>query len=318
MSELISVVVPVFNTAPYLKRCIESILRQSYQNFELILIDDGSTDGSGDICDYFAGQDQRVKVFRQDNSGVCAARNLGIEKMVGAYFMFLDSDDTLDTSALELCYDRIVKDNSDVVVFGWQEIRNSQIINADVYGDGKIDDPINVIRDILADRHIYGGGYPNKMWRTATFTERGKEVPRFNPKLFYVEDMEWVIRMMLKIKKISLLDRIFYNYYLRDDSVSRSEAAQEHRLIGYHDTMEEIVSDLADVPDVQQWFRGIYYSELINSTLDAVMKRQIAVCKTLVKRLCQEKPTIMGSSGVSCKCKLRCFALVAAHSIRII
>ena len=318
MNELISVIVPVFNTAPYLKRCIESILMQSYQNFELLLIDDGSTDESGAICDYFARQNQCVKVFHQYNSGVCAARNMGLKKMVGTYFMFLDSDDTLDTNALELCHDRIVKDNSDVVVFGWRQIKNDQIIETGIYGDGKINDSVQVVREILSDRHIYGGGYPKKMWRTAPFIDNSQAVPRFNPKLFYVEDMEWVIRMMLIAKNISLLNEIFYNYYLRDDSASRSKEAQECRLVGYHDTMEEIVNDLFEVPDVHVWFRGVYYSELINSTLDAVIKRQTNVVKVLIERLKREKKAIMCHLGVSRVCKFRCMVLMIAHTIRII
>lgn len=316
MDELISVIVPVFNTAPYLKRCVDSILRQSYQDFELLLIDDGSKDGSGEMCDDFAQQNHRVKVFHQDNSGVCAARNMGLENMRGTYFMFLDSDDTLDTNALKLCHERIVRDNSDVVVFGWQQIKNDQIIETGVYGDEKINDSIRVVREILADRHIYGGGYPNKMWRTKAFIESGQEVPRFNPKLFYVEDMEWVIRMMLVVKNISLLNEIFYNYHLRDDSASRSNEAHERRLVGYHDTMKEIVNDLSRVSDVQDWFCGVYYSELINSTLDAVIKRQNDVVQRLIERLNCEKKAIMCHSGVSQKCKVRCVVLLIAHALK--
>lgn len=318
MKELISIIVPVFNTAPYLRRCIESVLKQRYQYFELLLIDDGSTDESGIICDRYAKQDQRITVFHQENAGVCSARNLGIKKMTGNFFMFLDSDDSLDINTLELCYERIVQDNSDVVIFGRQEIKGGQVINLGIYGNKVLNDPVDVVCKILEDRHIYGGGYPNKMWRTAAFAEEGQTVPLYNPKLFYVEDMEWVIRMLLKAKRISSLDRVFYNYYLRDDSVSRSKTSQERRLIGYHDTMEEIVNDLAHVPDIQQWFRGIYYSELINSTLDAVMKRQTTVYKTLVKRLYQEKHLIMGHAAVSRKCKLRCVALLTAYFVRII
>lgn len=318
MDGLISIIVPVFNTAPYLVRCIESVLKQTYKFLELVLVDDGSTDESGFICESYEKQDQRVKVFHQKNAGVCAARNLGIKKMSGNFFMFLDSDDSLEINALEICHKRIVRDNSDVVIFGRREIKNSQIINSEVYGNEVLVDSIDVVRKILADRHIYGGGYPNKMWRTATFTENDQMIPLFNQNLFYVEDMEWVIRMILKVKKISLLDGIFYNYYLRDDSVSRKASAQESLLIGYHDAMKQMVNDLVDYPDIWQWFRGIYFSELINSTLDAVMKRQTVVVKVLIQRIYQEKQDIMKHSSVTQKCKRRCSVLLIAHFFRII
>ena len=90
---LISVIIPVYNVKPYIKDCMESILRQSYPKMEIILIDDGSTDGSGADCDAFARTDSRVKVVHQENQGLSAARNRGIKESTGAYFTFVDSDD---------------------------------------------------------------------------------------------------------------------------------------------------------------------------------------------------------------------------------
>jgi glycosyltransferase involved in cell wall biosynthesis len=100
--ELISVIIPVYNTEPYLKSCIESVLCQTYPQFELLLVDDGSTDHSPEICDRYAGQDARVSVFHVPNGGVSAARNYGIKKARGTYVAFVDSDDRVDEDYLEL------------------------------------------------------------------------------------------------------------------------------------------------------------------------------------------------------------------------
>ena len=97
----LSVVIPVYNVKDYLKDCLDSIISQSFSDFEVILVDDGSTDGSGDLCDIFAGQDSRIQVIHQQNRGLSGARNSGIQKVTGQWLAFVDSDDILPTDAFE-------------------------------------------------------------------------------------------------------------------------------------------------------------------------------------------------------------------------
>lgn len=108
MSE-ISVIVPVYNTEPYLRECIESILRQSYTDFEVLLVDDGSTDDSGAICDEYAKKDNRIKVIHTKNMGVSSARNIGLDNAIGNWIIFADADDELYKDALNLRYDDFEK-----------------------------------------------------------------------------------------------------------------------------------------------------------------------------------------------------------------
>lgn len=97
---LITIIIPIFNTRQYLPSCLDSVLGQSHKNFEVILIDDGSTDGSGELCDYYASIDKRVKCIHQENSGVSSARNTGLEHAIGHYIWFCDSDDAIAEGAL--------------------------------------------------------------------------------------------------------------------------------------------------------------------------------------------------------------------------
>ena len=113
---VISVVVPVYNTECFLRECIESVLNQTYTNFELILIDDGSTDGSGAICVEYAQKDRRIRVFRQNNSGVSSARNKGIVESAGKYICFIDSDDFISVNYFEYLYSLLKKYNADISV----------------------------------------------------------------------------------------------------------------------------------------------------------------------------------------------------------
>ena len=113
---MISVIVPVYNAELYLRRCIDSILNQTYRNFEVILIDDGSKDGSSLICDEYAYNDTRVRVIHKKNEGVSATRNIGIEEAKGEYISFVDSDDYIDINMLEKMYKTAIKNNSDIVM----------------------------------------------------------------------------------------------------------------------------------------------------------------------------------------------------------
>lgn len=110
----VSVIIPVYNAEKYLSKCIDSILNQTLSDLELILVDDGSPDNSGAICDEYAIKDSRVKVFHQKNGGVCSARNKGLSMATGEYISFVDSDDYLECNALEELYNDIITHNADV------------------------------------------------------------------------------------------------------------------------------------------------------------------------------------------------------------
>ena len=114
-----SIVVPVYNTELYLHRCLDSIVNQSFSDFEVLLIDDGSTDGSGKICDFYAEKDSRIRVFHKENGGVSSARNLGLQEARGAWVCFVDSDDIIIENALGILMSQIQK-NTDYVMCGYE------------------------------------------------------------------------------------------------------------------------------------------------------------------------------------------------------
>ena len=114
MNEKISIIVPVYNVEKYLKKCIDSIVNQTYKNLEIILVDDGATDRSGEICDELAKLDNRIKVYHKKNGGLSDARNYGVERATGSYVGFVDSDDYIDAEMYEKLYEAITKEAADV------------------------------------------------------------------------------------------------------------------------------------------------------------------------------------------------------------
>ena len=134
MDELISIIVPVYNAEKYLDSCLNSILCQEYKMFEIILVDDGSKDNSGKICDKYAKKDDRIRVFHKDNEGVSAARTYGMKQIRGKYFMFVDSDDELASNALRQIQEHF-KYEADVMIFGCMCVKGS-VKNQNVPEDG--------------------------------------------------------------------------------------------------------------------------------------------------------------------------------------
>lgn len=123
---LISVIVPVYNVAPYLEYSLNSIQQQSYQQLEIILVDDGSTDDSSSICKKYLNQDLRFKYIYQENAGLSAARNTGITAASGEYITFVDSDDWLDTSAIEILYRNLKKYDADIAAGNYNMYNDSK------------------------------------------------------------------------------------------------------------------------------------------------------------------------------------------------
>lgn len=119
---LISIVIPVYNVEKYLDCCIQSVCAQTYNNLEIILVDDGATDSSGKMCDEYAEKDARVKVIHKENGGLSSARNAGIKEITGDYFTFIDSDDYIRVDYIDKMYEYMMKDDTDVVVCSFKKI----------------------------------------------------------------------------------------------------------------------------------------------------------------------------------------------------
>lgn len=129
MSAIISIIVPIYNVDNYLEKCIDSILNQALEEFELVLVNDGSTDNSGAICDKYSNKDERVKVIHKKNGGVSSARNVGIKNANGDYIGFVDPDDYVDIDMYKKLYELCIKSNSDIAICKLGREINGNIIN---------------------------------------------------------------------------------------------------------------------------------------------------------------------------------------------
>jgi len=195
-----SIIVPVYNCSQYLEHCIQSILSQSFSDFELILIDDGSKDNSLELCKQYEKNDNRIKTIHQENKGVSSARNTGLDISKGEYILFVDSDDFIDESMLFNLSNSVSPDS--LTHFGFSLVKNGRVFSK--HTDGGIFDLIS--------------GNGGEIWRCC-FPARVKDKCHFNPNLIAGEDYLFHISAYCLIKKIKVVKESFY-FYTTDNEES--------------------------------------------------------------------------------------------------
>ena len=143
-AELVSIVVPVYNISDYVGKCISSLVKQTYKNIEIVLVDDGSTDGSGNVCEIYAKEDRRIKVVHKKNGGLSDARNKGIRSAVGTYVSLVDGDDFVDEDYIEKQYETLKKYNADIAITSHKVIYARKTIDEST-GEEYADNPEKIL-----------------------------------------------------------------------------------------------------------------------------------------------------------------------------
>ncbi len=217
MRPLISVQVPVYNIEEYVSECIESICNQSYFNLEIILIDDGSTDGSGSICDSYASRDERIKVYHKDNGGLVSARKYAIERSNGEYALQLDGDDSVKADMVEKMLARALNANADVVQCGFGSDGGIQYRYPDF--NEKLSDAKKkeIIENWMAGTPTFDSQGVTKLCKMKLMKKAYLRVP---DDCSYSEDWIFFVELMKEANIISSMTDIFYNYRIRQDSLS--------------------------------------------------------------------------------------------------
>jgi glycosyltransferase involved in cell wall biosynthesis len=229
---LLSIIVPVFNSARYLSNCVNSILAQTFQDFECILVDDGSTDESLDMCKNFAGLDSRIRVLHQRNAGVSAARNLGLHNCSGAYAAFVDSDDVVFPEMYQVMLDEQKRRNSDVVCCGFQH--KDTIYSA----QSKLDNSSQAeIVFFLENTGLFGTVW-NKIYKQEIIE---KYHIRFSEKYFFGEDFLFNLTYFSFINTMLCLDDVLYKYNINEQSISKNRPNLDQSLHRFRNVNNQIL-----------------------------------------------------------------------------
>ena len=208
-NKIVSIIIPIYNASTYLRDCLNSILRQTYQQLEVILIDDGSTDGSGSICEEYASISSVIYVIHQENNGSSAARNKGIEVASGEYLYFIDADDWVEDNSVELLMSEIQKNDADLLISAFYYNENDFRPNK-----ASSFEPITIIRESFEGQSGLEGGLWNKFIKKELIDTFGIRFPQYD----YYEDLHVFIELLFKAKKICYCETPSYHYRRIPDS----------------------------------------------------------------------------------------------------
>lgn len=237
MNQLISVIVPVYNVKEFVEKCLDSLVWQSYKNLEIIVVDDGSTDGSGKICDEFAKKEKNVKVFHRKNGGLSDARNFGIKKASGEIIAFVDSDDFVDEEYIGVMYGKMVQKDVDVVVCGYNFVKPKKDVLS-----GK-----NAAIKLLTEHENIDIVAWNKLYRKSLFADNEIWFPKGKKH----EDTLTTYKVLSKARKVVYLDEVLYLYNERPGSITKTEKIEE-RLTMRELAAKEAVSYFKKDSDLEQ------------------------------------------------------------------
>ena len=237
----VSIIVPVYNVEAFLDECVQSVLAQTYENIEIVLIDDGAKDNSGKMCDDYALKDERIVVIHKENGGLSSARNAGIEKATGDYLIFVDSDDVISPSMVETMVSKALEYDTDIVSSRITE--NRDLLEKGDKQKVKVFDIHDALKDIFYDGIILtsasGKMYSKDLWKSIRF-----------PVGWLFEDYATIYKVIMasKGKVVSFDD---YNYYYRPNPNSITKTAFYHKRMQFYEVNERVVSDVKEIyPDL--------------------------------------------------------------------
>ena len=267
----LSIIVPIYNVAPYLRKCVDSLLAQDISDYEIILVDDGSTDDSGAIADELVhafrlsplASRLQMNVIHQPNAGLSAARNTGITAATGDYILFVDSDDYLQPNTLGTLFEQAERDNLDVLRFCYQNVKES----GEAFAPYKDMTNYNDYSSTPTDGLTFLNERMGTQCYVVQFLVRRDIVlqEQFTPGIYF-EDTDWTPRMLLRAKQVASTDLVVYNYLWREGSITlcqkdiakqRKQLQDKMRLLARLNTWGNQVAD-------RRWFDSMISSLAVN------------------------------------------------------
>lgn len=280
---LVSIIVPVYNVQAYIERCFDSILKQTYSNFEVICVDDGSKDDSGKLCDVYQERDSRIRVYHNDNHGVSYARNYGLNRMHGEWFCFVDPDDWIEPNYLERMYELAKEKKCEVVACGvdttYQFCMGIKNCEEEIHTFASSD---GCIRNFICSGNSMHGISCNKLFNARKFGGI-----RFDETVKVNEDCLYIYQIMSVCERACLTTLPLYHWYLRPDSACHKRAKKaDFRAAEVFLQLYDKLTGI-DMDEARTVLRYNYITSVVQVLLFAKYEKGNAEV-TLAKRRCKE------------------------------
>lgn len=275
MKELISIIIPIYNAENFIEKCLNSITNQTYKNIEIILVNDGSTDSSREICDNWSNKDKRIKVIHKKNSGVSETRNIGIDNSTGNYITFVDIDDYIDRNMIEKLYSNIKEEKSDVAICGLIKINeNKKIIYKSKEKKIIMNNQMEFLEELLKEKYFIGSLW-GKLYRREIIGNF-----RLDKELRIAEDLDFLIRISENIRKVSNIGENLYYYYYNTKSTTKNSNYEK-----YSDELKVIEKNLNNKQLKKKTIESRYLRILLNMyyKYKKAEPQKVAYCKEKIK-----------------------------------
>ena len=256
---ILSIIVPVYNVETYLKKCVCSLLDQNMNSsqYEIILVDDGSTDSSGQICNEFAAVHPNIRVIHQKNGGLSSARNAGIIEAKGKYIQFVDSDDYLNANVLGDLIKKLENENLDILRINYQNVdATGKVFEPNKYSKPFVDYSEEVCDGLtfLNERLGYACYAVQFIVRTSILQKEGNCFKEG----IYFEDVEWTPRILLQAQRIASSPMMVYNYLFRDNSITRNvDLYRKRKAIKDKLSLLQSLQPMSGSVNDSRWFHGM-------------------------------------------------------------
>ncbi len=299
--EKISVIVPVYNAEKYLKKTLNSILSQTYENLEVILIDDGSKDNSLLICQEFAKKDSRIKLFSVENGGPSSARNIGISKATGTYIGFCDSDDIIDENIYQTLHDYLIKAEADIAFCDIYSERTENNFGFP-WEDGKIFNGQEIYNDLMAkmignlsDNDVgvpVWGSVVRCLFRREIIEKSGAKFPT---DIYFAEDLVFVLRYLLSAKKAVICDKALYHYVQNEESIMNSFFSYKKGMFKSRRALVSYIEDIIkktgeeELRDRLTVTERCYYNECVGNACRAKNNKSKKEIKSEIREIVCDK-----------------------------
>jgi glycosyltransferase involved in cell wall biosynthesis len=275
----ISIIIPVYNVEPYIRKCLDSVVNQTYQNLEIICINDGSTDDSGKICDEYAAKDSRIRVFHKKNGGLSSALNVGLKNFTGDYLGFVDSDDWAESDMFEILHKSLKSSGAHISVAGYFKDTDTESIpmsNKERISDGIINTRNMLLYPLKRDYYMGFCGYAwNKLFLADIVRESGL---LFENDIKYGMDVLFYTTIVLAGGCVGVYaDKLLYHYYQRSNAISKLKSFNiKIDILTVYKRVEKLLID-GGYSDISYWARGFYcyHASVIAEMLQCEIKSHL-------------------------------------------
>lgn len=286
MEDLVSIIVPVYNVEKYIHKCIDSIINQTYTNLEIILVDDGSPDNCGKICDEYAKKDKRIKVIHKENGGVSSARNIGIKLSKGQWISFIDSDDWIENRYFEIMIKQAKKQYVDIVLCTYNRVSKNNVEKINIIKKDKLFNAREYLINSLNPQTGFGFCHMKLIKKECI-----KDI-RFNSNLVVGEDALFNIQLSNNISKAFFIKETLYNYRNNSNSaVKRYDKNYVNKYLESMKTCKNYITSLYTDKEIMQSYYNyvVFHVMLIAVNYCYNLHNPVNNKKKLLKEICNNE-----------------------------